>query len=222
MTQRLLARIDKLDTLSRRDRVSLLLGLLALLVGVEMLIVQPTHTKRRLIEQSASADSASQSETQARDVAARVAQRALLLTRVGEVQTQLAAIGLKDGAKGAQREALAVFLSRTLRNQGVVLVSTKGLPVEALNMNGSADDAAAAAAQPASAAEAVPALFRHRTELTLEGSIGDLSAALDVLERDFAPSRVERVRLAARGASGAIQASVVLTTINLDSSWLAL
>ena len=222
MKQRMLARIDKLDTLSQRDRVLLMLGLLVALVGVEMLIVQPAHAKRQRIEQATVADSTSQADTQGRAAADLETQRAALRVRGMQVQARLAAVGLKDGVKGAPVEALGVFLSRTLLNQGVVLVSTQVLPVEVVNTSGAVDDAAIAGAQAASAAESIPTLFRHRTELTLEGSIAGLTAALDVLERDFAPLRVERVRLATRGATDAVQASVVLTTVNLDRTWLAL
>ena len=227
MKQQLLARIDKLDALSKRDRMSLALGMLALAIGVEMMLVQPTQAKRARIEQSISADSASHSEAQARAVADAAAQLASTQQRSTELQTKLAALGLKDGAKPGQRESFALFLSRSLRRADVVLVSTRGLPVEAVNLGTPVDDGVAVAvATPASAAassaNAAPSLFRHRTELTLEGSVPALTEAIDLLERDFAPLRIERVRLAPRGTSGAVQATLVLTTINQERTWLAL
>ena len=229
MKQQLLARIDKLDTLSKRDRMSLALGLLALAVGVEMLLVQPTQTKREQIEQTISADSASQSEAQTRAAAEVATQLTGTQERSTQLQAQLAALGLKDGAKPGQRESLAIFLSRSLSRSDVVLVSTHNLPVEALNLSTPGDEniaVAVAIAAPASAAassaDAAPSLFRHRTELTLEGSVPGLTEAIDLLERDFAPLRIERVRLAPRGTSGAVQATVVLTTINQERTWLAL
>ena len=227
MKQQLLARIDKLDALSKRDRVSLALGLLALAVGVEFMLVQPTQAKRQRIEQSISADSASQSEAQARSAADAAAQLTSAQRHSTEVQARLTALGLKDGAKPGQRESFAAFLSRSLRRADVVLVSTRGLPVEAVNTGAPVDDGVAVAvATPASAAassaDASASLFRHRTELTLEGSVPALTEAIDLLERDFAPLRIERVRLAPRGNSGAVQATLVLTTINQERTWLAL
>jgi hypothetical protein len=223
MKQRLLARIDKLDALSRRDRMSLLLGFIALAAGIEFMFVQPADVKRQRIEESLHADTASQSMAQARAAAETAAQLAATQTRGRELQARLAALGVKGGTTRAGREPLAQFLSRSLRQQGVVLVSTRGLPVETVN-TGAANDVAVAVAVPASAASAADAaaLFRHRTELTLEGSVAGLTEAIDRIERELAPLRIERVRLAPRGSAGAVQATLVLTTINQERTWLAL
>ncbi|GEM_PF-2423458 len=224
MKQQLLARIDKLDALSRRDRLSLAFGLVALAVGIEMMLIEPIQTKRQRIEQSMSADTHSQLEARTQAANDIAAQLAASRTQATQLQAKLAALGLKDGLKAAQREALAAFLARSLRSQDVVLVATQGLPVEALNIAAPADEAnvavAVAAATPASGAEAPPALFRHRTELTLEGTVPALAQAIELMERELAPLRIERVRLAPRGS--AVQATVVLTTINQERTWLAL
>jgi hypothetical protein len=220
MKRKLMARIDKLDALSRRDRMSLLLGLIALAIGVEYLFVQPTGTKRQRVEAALHADSTSQADAQSHAAAETAAQLAATQTRGRELQAKLTALGLKGGTSSAGREPLAQFLARSLRQQGVVLVSTRGLPVEPINVAAAGDEPAAPAAA-ASAADA-PALFRHRTELTLEGSVGGLTDAIDRIERELAPLRIERVRLAPRGSAGGVQATLVLTTINQERTWLAL
>jgi hypothetical protein len=226
MKDRLLARIDKLDTLGRRDRMSLALGLLAALVGIEMTLVQATQTKRQRIEQTTVDDAASQAQAQASAAADLATQRSAAEARSTQLQASLAALGLKDGMKPTgQRESLAAFLSRSLRNQNVVLVATQNLPVETVNTAAPGDEAVAVAVSAAPAAsgiETTTLLFRHRTELTLEGSVASLTETVDLLERELAPLRIERVRLAPRGASGALQATVVLTTINQERTWLAL
>ena len=49
--------------------------------------------------------------------------------------------------------------------------------------------------------------------------------AIEQLERDLAPLRVERIRLtqvaSGSAGAGAIQASLVLTTISEERTWLA-
>lgn len=223
MKAKLLARIDQLDSLSRRDRMALALGLLALVVGVELMLVDPMHTKRTRVERSLLADAASLQEGQAAIASGLAMQLQAAQARRAELEAGLAALGLKDGLKAeGQREALASFLSRSQRHPGVVLVSTQGLPVEALNIGESTETAVAVPADAASAPGGGAPLFRHRTELTLEGDVNGLAEAIDLLERNLAPLRIERVRLASRNAGATVQATVVLTTINQERAWLAL
>jgi hypothetical protein len=49
-----------------------------------------------------------------------------------------------------------------------------------------------------------------------------LLRAVDLLERDLAPLRIERVLLASAADAGAARAVVVLTTISQERTWLVL
>lgn len=220
MKKKLLARIDKLDSLSRRDRLSLAAGLIALAVGAEMTVIEPLHVKRLRIEQSTVADAASQQQARAAAEAESAAQLQAALARRAQLQADLAALGVKDGLKSdSQRETLAAFLTRSQRNGNVALVSTQGLPVEPVQPAAppeAAVDAAAATSAPADM------MFRHRAELTLEGDVAGLAEAIDWLERGLAPLRVERVALSSRNGGASVRATVVLTTINQERTWLAL
>lgn len=218
MKKKLLARIDKLDSLSRRDRLSLAAGLIALAFGAEMTVIDPLHAKRLRIEQSAVADAASQQQARAAAETEAAAQLQAALARRAQLQADLAALGVKDGLKSdSQRETLAAFLTRSQRNGNVALVSTQGLPVEPVQPPAAPPEAAVDAAVAAS-----DMMFRHRTELTLEGDVAGLAEAIDWLERGLAPLRVERVALSSRNGGASVRATVVLTTINQERAWLAL
>jgi hypothetical protein len=52
--------------------------------------------------------------------------------------------------------------------------------------------------------------------------VNGLAEAIDLLERNLAPLRIEHVRLASRNEGATVQATVVLTTINQERTWLAL
>ncbi len=222
MKKKLLARIDKLDSLSRRDRLSLAAGLVALAVGAEMTVIEPLHVKRLRIEQSAVADAASQQQARAAAEAEAAAQLQAALARRAQLQADLAALGVKDGLRSdSPRETLAAFLTRSQRNGSVALVSTQGLPVEPVQP-AAAPEAAVAVDASAAAATAPDMMFRHRAELTLEGDVAGLTEAVDWLERGLAPLRVERVALSSRNGGASVRATVVLTTINQERTWLAL
>jgi hypothetical protein len=235
MKNKLFVRIDKLDSLSHRDRLSLALGLLAVAVGMEMMWVEPMQAKRQRIEQSAVADTASRQEAKAAADSERRLQLQDLRARGEQLQASLAAMGMADAIKPErQAEALSSFLARSLQQKGVVLVATHALAVEVVNAPATNDGAAAAVASESAASspdvKTGPQLFRHRTELTLEGSVAHLIAAIDLLERGMAPLQIERVKLASRnadksaaaGSSTAVQATVVLTVINQERTWVAL
>jgi hypothetical protein len=225
MKQRLLAAISGIDRLNQRDRMALAGGVLAALVGFEMVIVMPMQTKRQAIERSVSAESDSLSGAQQAAQAERAQRLAELSTRTDELEKKLAALGLNE----VQRDSLAGFLARSLHNQGVALTGVRGLPVETLSVAtvASEAEAAAAAAPPASpaAAPAPPAnvtLFRHRAELKLEGPVTSLTKAIDALERELAPLRIENVLLSAGPAGAPVQAVLIVTTISQERTWLGL
>ncbi len=91
-----------------------------------------------------------------------------------------------------------------LHGTQATLVSLRGLPVQQL---------------PASGARV---LFRHRAELRLQGSVVDVTQALALLARGVEPMRLEQVLISSADSGPAMQATVVLTTVNLEPTWFAL
>lgn len=216
MKQRLQALVQHFDALSQRDRLTLAAGFVALLLGVEALVVAPLHDKRRMIEQASAAEAASQTEAQAVARQQLEAQLAELQARGARLDEQLAALGLQR----TPSRSPAGFIAAALQGAGVTLVSMRGLPVQELQATPPADAAAeAVAAEPA----AQGALFyRHRAEIRLQGPVADLARAVQVLENGATAMRVEDVRVAPGDKGRSLQATVVLTTINQERTWFAL
>ena len=132
------------------------------------------------------------------------------------------------GAAGQRNESLRFLLSRTLQGLPVAVLSLRALGVEEMELAPVAAEAGAVAAPaaPASAAvqtdPAIPSLlYRHRYELRVGGELPALLVALEALEQNTRPLRIERVRLHA-DAHGALQASVVLMTLGPERTWLSL
>jgi hypothetical protein len=216
MKQRLQALVQHFDALSQRDRLTLAAGFVALLLGVEALLVVPLHDKRRMIEQAGAAEAASQTEAQAVARQQLEAQLAELQARGARLDEQLAALGLQR----TPSRSPAGFIAAALQGAGVTLVSMRGLPVQELQPAPPADAAAeAVAAEPAPQG----ALFyRHRAEIRLQGPVADLARAVQVLENGATAMRVEDVRVAPGDKGRPLQATVVLTTINQERTWFAL
>ena len=213
MKRNLQAIVQRFEALSPRDRLSLAAGVLALLVGLELGVVMPLHDKRRLIEQSAAADASSQSDAQAAAQAQRLAQLAELDARGAQIGQQLASLGLNK----VSAHSPAGFIVGALQGSKASLVSLRGLPVQELPAAAAAALADAAASGPGS-----PVFFRHRAEIRLQGSVTELTQALEVLEQGAAPLRIEQVLISSADSGPALQATVVLTAINQERTWFAL
>ena len=221
MKRALLATVARVDALSRRDRYALLGALLAMAIGVQAMWLQPMRDKRLAITRSVAAADLSRSDALVAAMDEKTQALELLRSHNTELEKKLAALGLK----ATQRDPLSGFVARTLRGNGVRLTAITALPVEELTLPALAGEAdAAAAATPASGAAtaAAPTLFRHRAEVRFEGPVQGVVQTLDQLERQLLPLRVERVRLSRATTPGAAQASVVLTTISQERTWLAL
>jgi hypothetical protein len=219
MKQRLQALVQHFDALSQRDRLTLAAGFVALLLGVEALLVAPLHDKRRMIEQASAAEAASQTEAQAVARQQLEAQLAELQARGARLDEQLAALGLQR----TPSRSPAGFIAAALQGAGVTLVSMRGLPVQELQATPPADAAAEAAAT--AVAEPAPqgaTFYRHRAEIRLQGPVAELARAVQVLESGATAMRVEDVRVAPGDKGQPLQATVVLTTINQERTWFAL
>lgn len=203
----------RIDALPDRDRHVLLVGTLALVLAADLLLVQPMSARRTAVLAAATAQA---DETQAeldRTEQARAEARNELDARAAQVERDLQRLG----AERPQGEPLALLLRRVLARHGVAVVALRDLDVVEVD-----------AAQPAAAAASAPAderprtLFRHRLELTLGGDAAALIQAVEALDRQARPLRIERVRLAARAGSAAPQAVITLTVLGTERTWMSI
>lgn len=222
MKARLLATVARIDALPHRERLALACAMLALAIGVQSLWIAPTRAKRVAIAESSAESERSRSEAEEAAAADRAAAFEALLKRNGELETKLAALGLK----ASQREPVGAFVTRSLHGEGVRLAGLTAMPVEEIAIADPLLAANDSAAVDTAGAPPVPTtrapLYRHRTELRLEGPVKNVVRAIEQIERDLVPLRVERIRLSPAGNSGDVQASLVLTTISEERTWLAL
>jgi len=211
------ALLDRLDRLPARERSLLVVGALALLVGLEMMVVWPMHGQRQTVVDAASAQAQSEADAAAQAAGAQAQALAELQTRLATIERDLKGLG----AGKASGEPMGFLLSRTLRAQGVQMLSMRELAVEEL------DTAPAAAAGPDMVAGAVaagpahPPLFRHRWELSFSGEVGALRAAVQSLDDGLRPLRIERVRIGSRDGR-AVEATVTLVVIGMERTWLSI
>ncbi len=221
MMERLHAAVARIDALPHRERLMLAGGMLAMAIGVQALWVAPTRDKRVAIAESAAESERSRSDAEVAAAAQNSAALDGLRERNRGLEAKLAALGLK----ASQREPVGTFVTRSLLGEGVRLASLAALPVEELAVANAIPTADSGQTNPveASTTPAVPrpTLYRHRTELRLEGPVRNVLRTVEQLERQLAPLRVERLRVVPSGTAGAVQASLVLTTISEERTWLA-
>lgn len=212
---------NRINQLTRRDRMVMAVGLLAAALGVEQLAVQPLVARRQQIESTLRTDADQQRLTQADTALAQARQAATIQAELARQDQALAALGLQT----TSRDTLASFLERGLPGQAVRLTAMKDLPVQPIaarapDAGATAADSAATPPVPGSAA---PTLYRHRVELQIEGTLPALTRALDVLEHQLPPLRIEQVRVVGHAQqTDTLQATVVLTVVNQERTWLML
>ncbi|MDE2401082.1 MAG: hypothetical protein KGL90_05415 [Burkholderiales bacterium] len=214
--------LTMLERLSERDRAALFAALLAVIIGLDMLVIMPLNAQRKSMLASMAATAQDSVQAQAAASKQRDELATGLAQRKASVDKDLAAFGLNNGLK----DSLSFMLARTLRQQAVTIQGLRALTVEELTIAAPAAataEAAPASDEPASAAPASlpPQLFRHRYELKLQTELASLPATLDALENSSRPLRVESVHLQAQ-PTGVIEATVMLVTIGLEKTWLAL
>lgn len=231
--------VQRIDRLGRRDRLALTLGMVGVAIGLQLQVLQPMQARRTLMETAVTAEASAQQQAQASALQAHQQAQATAQAELARQRHTLAALGLQSGSS---LQTLASFLQRGLTGQPVKLIALKNLPVQPL---GAAVPDAPQAALPLVAAlnaasaplAAVPSpvapaasantggvtLYRHRVELQIEGPLPALTQAIDVLERRMLPLRVEHVRLASpEDRSDTLQATVVMTLVNEERTWLML
>lgn len=224
--ERLLARVD---ALSRRDRLAMLAGGLALLGAVEFQVVLPLHDRRVAAEVQQQGPDALQA--QAQQTAAQAMQTKLESFQKEWAKRQQSPV---HHARASAPQAMFAELRQNLALAGVQVVSLRALadevpqaakpdaaaPVEAAASDAAApaDAASDAAAQPAKPA---PTIYRHRAELRVSGSLASVMQVVSQLERDDQVMRLERVLLSATEQSdGQVVATFTLVAISEEQSWL--
>lgn len=215
---------DALQAMRQRDRLAITAALLTLLAGIEPLLVLPLRDQRIALETLQRSSASDEETARAARQAEHEAQDAQLRARQARVSQALAAFG----ASGPRDESLRFLLSRTLQGLPVAVLALRALDVEEMEVAPAPEPAPAAVAvatgaepDPAATATGRTTLFRHRYELRVAGALPTLLAALEALERDTRPLRIERVRVQA-AADGALEATVVLMTLGPERTWLSL
>ncbi len=207
-----------LDKLSQRDRGAVLAALVAVIFGLDMLVVMPMRDQRTAVEKAVEVTRQAEQQAQLDAATQQQVSTAALQQRRAKVTQDLATFGLDNTLK----DSLTFLLSRTLQGHDVTIQSLKALDVEQVELEGSTQAAQDTSAQAVAVSNTrPPALYRHRYELQLQTDLKDLPATLNALEKDSRPLRVERVQLHAL-PSGAIGLTVMLVTIGLEKTWLAL
>jgi len=208
------------ERLNARERASLASAAIALILGVELLAVTPIRDKRNAVSQALSASARSEIEARTAAATARRARQEDIEHRLQHVQQDLANYGIN----GPMKDSLSFLLSRTLEGQRALVVSLRTLTSSTVPIIEAPADPAAAAAAAATAASSAPEerqLYQHRYELKLEGALQDLTPAIDALQNNARPLRVESMRIAAH-ADGVLEATVVLVTMGTEKAWLKL
>ena len=227
--------LNRLEAIPSRDRAALVGCALALIIGVEFMVIGPMAKKRQAVAAAGAQEAQAAKDTAASELAAAQEQIQSLRTRVQQAEAE----NLGSGIAKAQSEPVSALLQRALQSQAVTTVSLRSLASETLQPDvpdpASAPSPAVAAAQghpaPAAAhghpvAGAAPpstarTLYRHRYELVLTGEAAALSASAGALEVGLAPLRVERVLLTA-GKAESLQMTVTFGLTGTERAWLSL
>lgn len=225
--------VERIEALTRRDRMVLMAGVLAAAFAVELQVVLAMRD-RRVSSEAAQTQDPAKSQAQI-EAAARLERE----TRLKDVQAKLAGRRKLLAQQGLASPPQAIFdtLRKTLALQGVQVLELRALPEKAETAQppadaGSATGAALAAAasddgsQPAPEAASAPAaeqvIFRHRTQVRIAGPLAEVSRIVQSFEKPALPLRLETVRFTPASDPSMVEASFVLLTISQDRTWLAL
>jgi hypothetical protein len=211
------ATIAQLDAMPQRERFALLMAGLAVLVGVEFLVVLPMQTQRQSLADMSLASAEEEARQQSQQAEELARQEEELNQRLAAANEALKALGVNAGLVGTRGESLSFLLSRTLHDSPVQGMSLRALDAEAMSLGTRVPDGEAAPEAPAKPQR----LFRHRYVLSLGGEFGPVTQALNSLEGTLKPLRIEQVRLQGQ-PDGSVVATVYWVTMGLEKSWLSL
>lgn len=236
--------LKQINALPQRDRMALLAGGLALLVGVEFQLVMPTHDKRVALLNSQPGHDPLQAQQDEMALQKQQAELARLQAELAK-RTPVQSVST-DG--GSPRDVFAA-LRRAMALQQIEVIGMKAIPADAaLKPPSSEPDVTQDAAQDVQAAveaasealmgteqtdasaavAAAPAppasdIYKHRVELRIAGSLASVNGVLQSFEHNQPLLRLERVRLTASELqSGHIEALLSLVLISREKTWLSM
>ena len=154
-----------LDKLSQRDRGAVLAALVAVIFGLDMLVVMPMRDQRTAVEKAVEVTRQAEQQAQLDAATQQQVSTAALQQRRAKVTQDLATFGLDNTLK----DSLTFLLSRTLQGHDVTIQSLKALDVEQVELEGATQAAQDTSAQAVAVSNTrPPALYRHRYELQLQ------------------------------------------------------
>jgi hypothetical protein len=227
--------LKRLQALNGRERVCIVLMLLAVLAGLELLWIAPLHDKRVAIEAAALQQETHAIEAEQARLMEQSRDAAALKARSEAVEQALARLGSARAPQAHQ--SLGAWLDQALAGQAVRLVALRDLEpesvsVEPLVLAGAAADTAAPNANAnanananvnTSAGSATPTAPLHRLkfELQLLGEPAALAQAAQTLAERMAPLRMTRLHLA-RTEAGTVQATLLFVILAPEREWIRL
>lgn len=226
--------LAKVNALPQRDRMAMLAGGLALIVGAEFQAVMPIHDRRTALLASQPGADPLQQQNDAQALQSKQAE----LAKLQQTLAQRAPMQAMSTQGGAPRDVFAA-LRKAMALQEVEVVALKALPDEPPVKPPTAADAASAPAEAppvadaASDAAAAPAVappaptessvFRHRAELKLAGTLAHINQVLKGFEQPHQLLRLERVKLTpSEHDARTIEATLSLILISQEQTWLAM
>ncbi|HET8693378.1 MAG TPA: hypothetical protein VFM33_01770 [Aquabacterium sp.] len=230
--------VTKVNALPQRDRIALLAGSLALILGVEFQVIMPVHDRRVALLLSQPGLDPLEQQTAAEELQRKQEELAKLQLKVSHRAP------IRDyTVQGATPREVFASLRKAMALQEVEVVSLNALPDEApvkppmpsSAASASGDDQTAAAdsaasdpavaapvtAMPPKASEA--SVFRHRAELRIAGSLDHINAVLRQFEQSNQLLRLEKVKITpAEQDPKSIEATLSLVLISQEQQWLAM
>lgn len=228
--------LAKVNALPQRDRMAMLVGGLALILGLEFQAVMPVHDRRMALLASQPGSDPLQQQNEAQALQSKQAE----LAKLQQTLAQRAPMQAVSTLSGSPREVFAA-LRKAMALQEVEVVSLQALPDEppvkppshaeaasAPTETAPVSDAASDAAvpetpAPAPSAPAEASVYRHRAELKLVGTLGHVNQVLKRFEQGNELLRLERVTLSPyEHDSRSIEATLTLILISQEKTWLAM
>lgn len=228
--------VAKVNALPQRDRIAMLAGSLALILGVEFQVIMPVHDRRVALLLSQPGLDPLEQQTAAEDLQRKQDELAKLQQKVSHRAP------IRDyTVQGATPREVFASLRKAMALQEVEVVSLRALPDEApvkppmpSNAASAPDDDQAAAVDPAASDAAAPvtamppkaaeaSVFRHRAELRIAGSLDHINAVLKQFEQSNQLLRLEKVKITpAEQDPKSIEATLSLVLISQEQQWLAM
>lgn len=223
MQAKFLQLVNRLETLSPRERAMALIGVpLVLVMAGELLVFGPTRTQaaeaRKQTDRQQTELKALSTALAAMPAVAPLPGADQLLRQRNELQGQIDASRAIMASVSKSVDWGTVVRATVTGTPGLTLTQLKTMPAELIFSPSTFKPAAASAARPGTAATPRPvaagdAIYRHRAELTVKGNVGSLLGYLQTLQGVPGDLHWERLQFSVAGYP---QASVQLTLHTLS------